>query len=302
MHNRIRGIFLTAGLLTALAATPALSSTITIDSDLSDWGVTVADNNGSDFSSLNPNIGLVASFIEDSNDHAGDGGYVGPNHGGQNYDAEFLGMALQGNTMYLAIVTGQRPDNGLKRYSPGDIYLTTPEGVFGIEVGGGPGGGDGSLITEGAEGSTYNLRSNGYTKSYGTTDAAQTVGSIWKDADWIMDPISPASPVQMSINGASTKIGDADYAYTRNSSTTQHAVIELALDVTNMLDEDGEGLIGIHWSPSCGNDIVQAFHLATVPTSEQIPEPGTSLVWLTGVGAIAALRWRQKRRSAKAAR
>ena len=66
-----------------------------------------------------------------------------------------------------------------------------------------------------------------------------------------------------------------------------------------MLDEDSEGLIGIHCSPSCGNDIVQAFYLASVPTSSQIPEPGTSLVWLTGVGAIAALRLRQKRRTAK---
>ena len=66
-----------------------------------------------------------------------------------------------------------------------------------------------------------------------------------------------------------------------------------------MLDEDSEGLIGIHCNPSCGNDIVQAFYLASVPTSSQIPEPGTSLVWLTGVGAIAALRLRQKRRTAK---
>ena len=223
----------------------------------------------------------------------------GPNYGGQNYDAEFMGMALQGNTLYLTIVIGQRPDNGLKRHSPGDIYLTTPEGVFGIEVGGGPGGSDGSLITDGGEGSTYNLRSNGYTQSYGTTDVAQTAGSIWKDADWIMDPLGAPTPVQMSINGASTKIGGADYVYTRNSSTSRHAVIELALDITNMLDEDGEGLIGIHWSPNCGNDIVQAFHLASVPTSSQIPEPGTSLVWLTGVGAIAALRLRQKRRTVK---
>ena len=56
MHNRIRGICLTAGLLTAFATAPTLSSTIAIDGDMSDWGVTVADNNGSDFSSPNPTI------------------------------------------------------------------------------------------------------------------------------------------------------------------------------------------------------------------------------------------------------
>ena len=101
----------------------------------------------------------------------------------------------------------------------------------------------------------------------------------------------------MSINGASTQVGMADYVYTRNDQTSQHAVIELALDVTNLLDEDGTGLIGIHWSPSCGNDVVQAFFLAAIPTTEIVlPEPGSSLVWLVGLGAIVAMRKRSRRR------
>jgi len=83
--------------------------------------------------------------------------------------------------------------NALTRYSPGDIYLTTPVGVVGIEVGGGAGAGN--TITEGAAGSTYNLYNNCYTHSYGTTDAAQTAGSIWTDADWTMDPPLNAVPL-----------------------------------------------------------------------------------------------------------
>jgi hypothetical protein len=286
------------GFALSLSATSA--SAITVDGNLSDWGITVADGNNSDFSSPSPGIGLVASFAEDQNDFAGDGGYVGPNYGGQNYDGEYMGVAIQGSTLYIAIVSGQRPDNGLTRYSPGDIYLTTPVGIVGIEVGGGAGGGAGGTITEGAEGSTYNLNSNGYTQSYGTTDAAQTAGSIWANADWIQDPIAPGSPVQMNINGASTKIGDADYAFTRNDQTSQHSVIELALDLTNLLDEDGEGLIGIHWSPSCGNDVVHAFYLAsTPPTSTELPEPGSALVWLVGVGVTGAMRARKGMRQRK---
>lgn len=289
---------LSVGLGLGLTATGAAA--LTIDGDLSDWGITVADGNNSDFSNPNPGIGLVAAFEEDQNDFAGDSGYVGPNHGGQNYDAEYMGIAIQGTTMYLAIVSGQRPDNGLTRYSPGDIYLTTPLGIMGIEVGGGPGGGAGGAITEGAAGSTYNLKSNGYTDSYGTTDAAQTAGSVWANADWTMDPIAPGSPVQMNINGASSKIADADYVYTRNSQTSQHAVIELALDLTHLLDEDGEGLIGIHWSPSCGNDVVMAFYQASIPpTTTEVPEPGSALVWLLGVGAIGAMRARSKIRKQK---
>jgi hypothetical protein len=296
MRNSFKPFILSATLGFGFVLSAASASAITIDGNLSDWGVTVADGNNSNFSSPSATIGLVSAFTEDQNDFAGDSGYVGPNYGGQNYDAEFMGVALQGNVMYIAIVTGQRPDNGLMRYSPGDIYMTTPVGVVGIEVGGGVGGGAGGVVTEGDAGSTYNLSSNGYTQSYGTTDAAQTAGSVWANADWIPDPIAPGSPVQMDINGASSKIADADYAYTRNTQTSQHSVIELALDLTNLLDEDGNGSIGIHWSPSCGNDIVTAFFQVSVPiTSTEIPEPGSALVWLIGVGMIGAMRARRRK-------
>lgn len=297
MRNAFRPFVFTAALGLGFALSAASASAITIDGNLSDWGVTVADGNNSNFSSPSATIGLVSSFIEDQNDFAGNGGYVGPNYGGQNYDAEFMGVALQGKTMYLAIVSGQRPDNGLSKYSPGDIYMTTPVGVVGIEVGGGVGGGAGGVVTKGDAGATYNVKSNGYTQSFGTTAAAQTAGSVWADADWIQDPIAPGSPVQMEINGASSKIADADYAYTRDTETNQHSVIELALDLTNLLDEDGNGSIGIHWSPSCGNDIVTAFFQVSAPiTTTEIPEPGSALVWLVGVGMIGAMRARRRKR------
>ena len=298
MRNALKPFIFATTLGLGVAMSAASASAITVDGNLSDWGITVADNNNSNFSSPSTTIGLEASFTEDQNDFAGNNGYVGPNYGGQNYDAEFMGVAVQGNIMYIAIVSGQRPNNGLSKYSPGDIYMTTPVGIVGIEVGGGIGGGAGGMITEGDAGSTYNLSSNGYTQSYGTTDAAQTAGSVWANADWIQDPIAPGSPVQMEINGASTKVADADYAYTRDTDTNQHSVIELALDLTNLLDEDGSGSIGIHWSPSCGNDIVHALINVSAPiTTTEVPEPGSALVWLVGVGMIGAMRVRRRKRS-----
>ena len=176
------------GLGMSVALSVATASALTVNGNLSDWGITVADGDNSNFSNPNLGIGLVNSLTEDQSDFAGNSGYVGPN-----YDAEYMGIAVQGTTMYLAIITGQRPDNGLTRYSPGDIYLTTPVGVVGIEVGGGASAGN--TITEGAAGSTYNLYNNCYTHSYGTTDAAQTAGSIWTDADWTMDPPLNAVPL-----------------------------------------------------------------------------------------------------------
>lgn len=289
----IAGSIGAVGLALALSSAPVSAATITVDGNLSDWGITVADNNGSNFSNLANNIGLLTSFTEDQSDTAGDGGYVGPNYGGQNYDAEFLGMALQGTMLYVAIVSGQRPDNGLQRFAPGDINLTIDGVNYGIEVG----GGNGSLVATGAAGATFNLNSNGFTTSVGSTNVAQTAGSVWTNVDWIQDPIAPQTDVQMQVTGTSTQIGNADYVYTGNTVTTQHSIIELALDISNLLGEDGQGVIGIYWSPSCGNDVVQAFQLAAVPTTE-VPEPGTSLVWLLGVGAMAGVRYRRKLRRA----
>ena len=238
----IAGSIGAVGLALALSSAPVSAATITIDGNLSDWGITVGDNNTSNFSNLANNIGLLTSFTEDQSDTAGDSGYVGPNQGGQNYDAEFLGMALQGSMLYVAIVSGQRPDNGATRFAPGDLNLTIDGINYGIEVGGG----------------------NGWTTGVAATNPAQTAGSVWTNVDWIVDPIAPATDVQMQVTGTSTQVGNADYVYTGNTSTNQHSIIELALDISNLLGEDGEGIIGIYWSPSCGNDIVQAFHLAAV--------------------------------------
>jgi len=70
------------GLGLSVALSAATASALTVDGNLSDWGITVADGNNSNFSNPNPGFGLVNSFTEDQNDFAGDGGYVGPNFGG----------------------------------------------------------------------------------------------------------------------------------------------------------------------------------------------------------------------------
>src|SRR3569623_1864256 len=141
-------VLLTATVAAMACSSVSVASPIQVDGDLSDWDVVVSDGNESNFYHLNPSIGLLGYHRDDQSDSAGDGGYLGPHYGGQNYDAEFMGVALQDSMLYVAIVTGQRPDNGLERYSPGDILIVTSNGLFGIEVGGGKGGNNGSAITE----------------------------------------------------------------------------------------------------------------------------------------------------------
>ncbi|WP_455207418.1 PEP-CTERM sorting domain-containing protein [Kaarinaea lacus] len=268
-------------LASVLSLTTINAYSITIDGNLSDWGIQVADGTssqpvGTNYSGLRTD--LAGYHLEDTNDLSNNY-YLGPNYGGQNYDGEFFGALLEGSTLYLSILSGQRPDNGSNSngglFSPGDIRIETSLGVFGIEVGGGAVGNSGAAITEGANGSTYRVNSSGYTTGHSSL-STQTAGSVWLDADWILDPISPRQPVQMSINSGSIMVGTADYIFTRNSVTRQHSIIELALDM-NMFG--GATLYDLTWLPSCGNDELR---ISTQISS--VPEPAS--VALLGLGLL----------------
>jgi hypothetical protein len=211
---------------------------------------------------------------QDHNDKAGDSGALGRHFGGQNYDVEFMGVAIDATRLYISIVTGQRPDNGFARNGS----------VYGIEVGGGEGGVAAGLLTEGTAGSTYTLNGNGFTIGY--EDSVRAVGSIWKDPTWLLDPISSDLSVQMAAAGG-TQVGTADFAYTRNAdATTQHSVIELAIDRGIFV---GASELDIYWAPSCGNDILEI----NDDLPARVPEPGTLGTLAAG---LLAFRWVRRRR------
>jgi len=267
------------GLVVATVASPCFAGLL-VDGSLSDWGVVVADRNASVLS-FAPGLNVLAYDVEDQNDDAGISAYLGPNYGGQDYDAELLAVAFDEGKLFIALVTGQRPDNGFKLFAPGDLRFATSEGVYGLEIGGGPGGGDGSLLLEGAPGSTYTLYSDGQTSGHAWADPAQTTGSLWRNVGWINDAIPPAGPTQLKIDSASACVGMADYVYTRNVYTKQHAVIELSLDIGLF---NGAVIDTISWRPSCGNDELDA-------PVRSVPEPGSIALMLSG----GLLLWRRSR-------
>ena len=276
-------------------ATFGLAGPITVDGAATDWGIALTNSAAGALNAYGvPGAitadGFLGVDVQDIDDFAGHSTYIGPNYGGQDYNAELLAVAMNGSTVTLLLITGQRPDNGERNYSPGDIRLETSAGRFGIEVGGGLYGvGDtGGAITEGAPGTTYVLSSSGYTNSH-VNHLAPLAGSIWQGGGWILDPINPKGPTQLDPGALGLQVGLSDYIYTRNALTgTQntHAIIELSFDVAAL---GGADLQSVHWRPSCGNDEV---NLAVSLTP--VPEPSSLALAALGVAGLVLLRRRKR--------
>jgi len=278
---------LASGLLTLALGGPAYAGPMIVDGNVADWGITIGDNNTSNFA--NPQVSapaiLLGSMREDQNDLAGDGGILGPHRGGQNYDGEFMAVALAGHRLHVVIVTGQRPDNGLARFSPGDLRIVSNTGlIYGMEIGGGAGGGPGDSLLAGALGSTYVLNGSGYTQSH--SSSARTTGSIWLAPNWINDAIEHNVPVQLANDGSGSLVGNAEFIYTRNTLTTQHSVIELSLDRAIFGDAT---MLDFYWAPSCNNDVLVVHD----DLPGRIPEPSTLAA--LGIGFLGLRMIRRRR-------
>lgn len=255
--------------VSGVRATPILA----VDGNPADWGFTVADNNGSTFVPA-AGLNLLGIQVHDHNDLGGVNAPLDVYSGGQKFDAECLAAAYQGGQLYIFISTGQRPDNGFANYAPGDIVINTTGGTYSIEVGGGMGGGSGSAITEGAAGSTYTMN-QGFTTAYQAAPATQTAGSIWLNP-WF-------TYFDQMHNQGVTQVGTADYLFTRNTFTTQHAVIEASLPLSLL----GSSTIqSISWGPACDNSFLTI--------SAPVPEPSTLLLAVTAVAGFN-LYYRRRR-------
>ena len=300
-----------------------------IDGNLDDWGVDVktGPTTGSmtDFSGVSSKSSVLYKHIEDTRDNAGHSVYLGPQAGGQDYDAEFMGVGMDETNLYMAILTGQRPDNETANYSPGDIRITTMIDAtgatreFGIEVGGGLNGvsDDGNLIQAGVNGTFYNIiQSTGHTNS-ATEDTNKVAGGLYltpDDDDWVIAPsyTQPATTqLQLNLSGGDL-LGMADYVFTRNSDTdlhgedinsaiytgmsNQHSVIELAIAGSLFGLVENEYISKIEWRPGCGND--ELFVTMAPPTHpfSVVPEPTSLVIWgLLAMGA-GICRARRRRR------
>lgn len=312
--------FQICGLLTCLALailSPAASATI------ADWGITGGYNSDTLVAPGLTNEAINSTYLATANqadvsgghlfyrmeDGVGASGLVGPNYGGQQFDAEYLGAIISGTSLRIGLVMGHRiPGTGAfsNVFEPGDIRITTTSGqVYGIEVG--AGGGLGSL------GATYRIDGNGYATgvrySNGTTAgyspfpavflAQQTAGSIWAtgENDWLHGIAPPVGGLDTQFQMLAGDLGDlvgnaTDYSYTNLG--TNHALIEVSLNWTLL-----GSIQSIAWTPGCNNDVlgielpVGTFR---IPPSPSVPEPTSVLGWAFVFGGMGlSLVWRRRR-------
>jgi hypothetical protein len=295
-------------------AAPAGAITVG-DGTLSDWGVSLVDSvnascgnvpgncHQSSFGGVTSIAGYRTHFVEDTNDIS-NSYKVDPYYGGQNYDVEFMAAAIQNGRMYIAVSSGQRPDNGADKnsggpgfYGPGDFRMVLNAGFeYGIEVGGGAGHGSGTssddandlgAIDNAASGTLYTLNTSGITMS--STDQLGA-GSVYSGVTWRQGIQS--GPDMQIVSG--TEVLETEYYYSRDAVTTQHSIIEFSVALSDLDALAGGTLFTfeLHWGPSCGNDLGVVFDI--VP-SHDVPVPGA--LTLFGVG-LAGLGFVRRRRSA----
>jgi hypothetical protein len=226
-------------------------------------------------------IGLPVDFhVEDSNDSSGIDYRVGPLYGGQDFDAEFLGVAHDplGNKLWIAISTGQRSDNAFAYFEPGDILIQTVHGTYyGVET----------------WGKTFNLDSLGHVTS--VVDGFQQ-GSLVETSgtgDWLGGISGSNNPTTQVVGG--TVVGTTDFVYHEAGLVggTQHAWIEAGIDLS--LFDSAPSLV--RWAPSCGNDELEIEVTITPLSPPPIPEASAMVTWSLLLGCGFAAAWWRKRRS-----
>lgn len=241
---------------------PAQSASITIDGQLSDWGLG-RNGNSSDWlpsSALSPNLRYI---VEDQTGGANVRLY--PGWGGQAYDAEALYAFTTNSHLFVALVTGLSPNTpnnpAANSYGPGD---------FAIDF-----GSDGTF-------------------EFGIETTGSNAGSIFRVNDWaygLWDAsgnYNPANPDRRHPTSilAGILVGSSDLVYSSTPfngmgihTNDGHYVIEAAIPLSVFSGFSGK--FDIHWTMNCANDAI----LLDPILPNHVPEPAT--LALLAVGFLA---------------
>lgn len=315
-------------------ASVSSASAITVDGNMVDWNITLKDGVGTPATQTNfgtyapggaTNLGV---FVDD---HCADNSSSClfptqvPGHtigGGQDFDSEFIAAAQNGTKLYIAIVSGQRPDNAAANYEPADLKIGQTGGLnagvtYGIELGAcGTAAGCVHAVNGTENGVTWALNGSANSAGPGSTPAGQTTGAIFKNASFRTgaygDPgiqldtnTTPHARENASdpnnatpIAGSGLNIGALDALAEGASGSTTHWVIEMELDLETLLQTGTDHSswhntsLDLTWGPSCYNSHIEVT-LTTPQGDIPNPEPATLAVFGLGILGLGALRRRK---------
>jgi hypothetical protein len=256
---------------------PASHALITVDGDLSDWGVTL------------PNVpdAPPAAWVPSIGAHASQDGIISPGIGGQDYDIEAMYAAVLGDTLYFALVTGfdqggEAGDIFLPRYDGGDIFFN---------FGGGAGYNVAVRITD-----ALRIGSTGIGNVY--QGDFSPVGDSYLNTEDVFIPMHQPTSNPWRVDDAAvgglgvSLVGTTTIAYVQDDTVADHNVYEFALDLSALGISGATVAQGfnVHWTMECGNDVMDW----SVPGDlVVIPEPAG--MTLLGIGLLGiAIRYRRR--------
>ena len=246
------------GILCLSFAVSLAMADISIDGDLSDWGITLG------------NWGTYGVGVQAYIDSPRSGDFVDPGYGGSLYDAYAMYFTYDDTNAYVAFVSGFPQE--------GRAHSTAPGGFFY----------PGDLAFNFGGNWEYGVRLN-------TNESLRSgVGDykgIYRVTDW-QEPYEGSttyagyfnSSFPTVINATSQNLGQANLFYSGNKGTADPwYVVEVAIprNTTGFSWEDG---FTIHWTQTCGNDALDLnIPQGTVPP---VPEPVSVSLFLLGAGAL----------------